>query len=193
VRANSDGTACVRKRFLRIFGGTMITRDGRPGDLRPSGATSIGVNPPLKSYATVTPPAGYSVTLGPVTNYTGSFTCKAPGRVHASPTDDAERDEWSGYQPKRVQWVLSNPPVFGISGEQHDGAGSKEPYTEYYRACGRKPLSNFRLLRPRLWAEHVTITHAPTAAQWTEEWLLWIDSTPIGIIGGDEWSLSISP
>lgn len=177
-----DDLKCLRKRWLRVYGGAPAIQSYKPGNERHNVVADIDIEPPLTSLRAVPPPPGYSVAVK-----ANGFVCKSPLKTHTSPDDDDLPDTW---RTKRVQWVLSHPPVFGIAGEV-EALGEYEPYTEFRLACSAQPMAGFRLLRPRIWAQHVTIP--ASAGGPSEEWQVWIDGTPIGAVGGHLWSIAISP
>lgn len=177
-----DDLKCLRKRWLRVYGGAPAILNSKPGNERHNVVADIDIEPPLTSLRAVPPPPGYAVTIK-----ADGFTCKSPLKTHRSPEDDDLPDTW---RARRVQWVLAHPPVFGVSGEV-DALGTFEPYTEFRLACSAQPMAGFRLLRPRIWAQHVSIP--ASAGGPSEEWQIWIDGTPIGAVGGHLWSIAISP
>jgi hypothetical protein len=77
------------------------------------------------------------------------------------------------------------------------GTGRDKPWQQVRRACTAQPMEDFRLLRPRIWAEKVRTPPTPPDANhityWSEEWRISIDDTVIGAVGGSSWTIAISP
>jgi hypothetical protein len=166
--------------WVRVHGGARIQRSANPVSLHAASSNRFEVS----SLASLAAPAGHSVKLSPT-----GFTCKAPGGKHVSPDDDGPRpDTSSDHRPKSLKWVVASPPLFAVTGVADIG-GSTD-FVEVWRACTKRPMRAFRLLRPRLWAENVA--RQGTQHAWEHEWQLWIDTTPIGTLAGS-YELAISP
>jgi len=185
------GGECRRERYLRVFGGERTTSDRKPRKLVFGRVSSVfSHEDPLVSLPDLAPPAGSSVTLKKVTgrHRSGGFVCKSPtDRVTHAPHEPG-----FATRPERVRWLVAKPPIFAVSGHATNQVDQIEPYVEYYRACESDSMGSFLAMRPRIWAENVTVDHADKK-MFHHEWRISVDDIVIGNVAGDSNELAIAP
>jgi len=199
---------CERTRYLRVFGGARSISDRKPADVMSGRVASEFVRPSpdnarpdvsaseelLAGLPSLRPPPGISVSVRKASpgERAGGFECTSPTGNHTSPEDDIARDPMFPTRPEHVRWLVVKPPIFAVSGKASDPNNNVMDYVEYFRACANKPMDGFRSLRPRMWAENVTVDHA--GKRWIHhEWRISIDEVAIGSIAGDPTQLAVAP
>jgi hypothetical protein len=147
---DADGSSeCPKPVWMRIDG-------AKPGPVNaPKGAveftSSHEKNPSVK------PPRELTVKLTKITSKFEKKKIPAIACTKAGATTnwsyESMEDSGEIFLPKKVSWILVDPPIYGATGTHYNPVGWESTTTYFFRACESREMSSFGWLGGGLWED----------------------------------------
>jgi len=119
-----------------------------------------------------------------------AFTCKGPDGTATWPTSDVVNWEFSP-RPKRVTWIMQDPPIYVVSGTATSPIGTSSKGSMAFSGCSPQAMDGFALTGTPVWFEgRQELTDFVVTGS---HWIVRVGPHELGQVRGSNYLFSLAP